>query len=149
MALDVFKRHVSKKGGRYEVPLLIREPGLDAGHDNFALARQRLLMQLRRFKQQPDLIVQYEKTIQTYFDECHAERVLDQDVPFKPNTYCMPHHGVIRRDAVTTKLRVVSDASSHAAGQPSLNSVLIKGSKMDADLLNLLLNFASSNRYCG
>ncbi|XP_037572990.1 uncharacterized protein LOC119455640 [Dermacentor silvarum] len=51
MALEEFERHVSKKGGRYEVPLLIREPGLDAGHNNFALARQRLFMQLRRFKQ--------------------------------------------------------------------------------------------------
>lgn len=59
----------------------------------------------------------------------------------KPNTYYMPHHGVIRRDAVTTKLRVVFDASSHAPGQPSLNNVLMKGPKMDADLLKLLLNF--------
>lgn len=105
-------------------------------------------MQLRRFKQQPDLLAQYDKTIQTYFDECHAERVPDQDVLFMPSTYYMPHHEVIRRDAVTTKLRVVLDASSHAPGQPALTSVLIERPKMDADLLKLLLNFRfHPNRY--
>ncbi|KAH7953196.1 hypothetical protein HPB49_005858 [Dermacentor silvarum] len=113
MVLEEFERHASKKGGRYEVPLLMRE--LD--------------------------LAKYDKTIQTYFDECDAERVPDQDVPFKPNTYYMPHHGVIRRNAVTTKLLVVFDASPHAPGQPVLNPVLIKGPKMDADLLKLLLNF--------
>ncbi|KAH7973615.1 hypothetical protein HPB49_003086 [Dermacentor silvarum] len=54
----------------------------------------------------------------------------------------MPHHGVTRRDAVTTKLRVVIDSSSHAPGLPALNTVLIKGPKMNADLLKLLLNFS-------
>lgn len=149
MALEEFKRHISKKGGRYELPLLIREPGLYAGH-NVSLARQRPLMQLRHFKQQPDLFAQYHKTIHTYFDECHAERVPDQDVPFMPNTYYMPHHGVIRRDAVSTKLRVFFDASYHAPGQPALTSVLIKRPKVDADLLKLLLNFRfHPNRFGG
>ncbi|KAH7974960.1 hypothetical protein HPB49_022056 [Dermacentor silvarum] len=140
MALEEFERHVSKKGGRYQAHLLIRAPGLDAGH-NFSVARQRLLLQLRRFKQQPDLLAQYDKMIQTYFDECHAERVPDQDVSFKSSTYYMPHHGVTRRQAVTTELRVVIDASSHAPGLPALNSVLIEGPKMNDDLLKLLLNF--------
>ncbi|XP_037557914.1 uncharacterized protein LOC119435005 [Dermacentor silvarum] len=142
IALEEFERHVSKKGGRYEVPVLILEPVLDAGHNNFPVARQRLLMQLRRFKQQAYLLAEYDKTIQTYFDECHAERVPDKNVPFMPNTYYMPHHGVIRRDAVTTKLRVAFDASSHAPGQPALIiACLSKAQKMDADSLNLLLNF--------
>lgn len=55
--------------------------------------------------------------------------------------YYMPHHGAIHRDAVTTKLLVVFDASSHAPGQPSLNDVLVEGPKMDAHLLKLLLSF--------
>ncbi|KAH7965366.1 hypothetical protein HPB49_006513 [Dermacentor silvarum] len=119
MALEECERHVSKKGACYEVPLLIREPGHDAGHNNVTDARQRLLTQLRRFKKQPDILAQYDKTIQTYLDEYHAERVPDQDVPFKLNTWYMPHHGVIGRDTVTTKLRVVFDASSHAARSTS------------------------------
>ncbi|XP_037514045.1 uncharacterized protein LOC119390470 [Rhipicephalus sanguineus] len=141
IALELFESDVSKKGERYEVPLLLREPGLETGQSNYDLAKQRLLMQLRRFRQQPDLLVRYDDTIKAYFNESHAERVPDNDTVPKPNTYYMPHHGVIRRDAVTTKLRVVFDASSHAPGQPPLNNVLMKGPKMDADLLKLLLNF--------
>ncbi|XP_037502339.1 uncharacterized protein LOC119376655 [Rhipicephalus sanguineus] len=139
-SLELFENDVSKKGERYEVPLLLREPGLETGQSNYDLAKQRLLMQLRRFRQQPDLLVHYDDTIKAYFNESHADRVPD-DMVLKPNTYYMPHHGVIGRDAVTTKLRVVFDASSHAPGQPSLNNVLMKGPKMDADLLKLLLNF--------
>ncbi|XP_037526395.1 uncharacterized protein LOC119403538 [Rhipicephalus sanguineus] len=141
IALELFENDVSKKGERYEVPLLLREPGLETGQSNYDLAKQRLLMQLCRFRQQPDLVVCYDDTIKAYFNESRAERVPDNDTVAKPNTYYMPHHGVIRRDAVTTKLRVVFDASSHAPGQPSLNNVLMKGPKMDADLIKLLLNF--------
>ncbi|KAH7944937.1 hypothetical protein HPB49_002438 [Dermacentor silvarum] len=79
--------------------------------------------------------------IHTYSDECHAEVVPDEDVPMKPNTNCIPHHGVIQYDAITAKLGVVFDASSDAPSQPALDSVLIKGPKMDADLLKLVLNF--------
>ncbi|KAH7943210.1 hypothetical protein HPB52_006522 [Rhipicephalus sanguineus] len=134
IALEVFENDVSKKVERYEVPLLLREPGLETGQSNYDLAKQRLLMQLRRFRQQPDLLVGYDDNIKAYFNESHAEQVPDNDTVPKPN-------GVIRRDAVTTKLRVVFDASSHAPGQPSLNNVLMKGPKMDADLLKLLFNF--------
>ncbi|XP_049276084.1 uncharacterized protein LOC125760267 [Rhipicephalus sanguineus] len=141
ITLELFESDVSKKGERYEVPLLLREPGLETGQSNYDLAKKQLLMQLRRFRQQPDLLVRYDDTINAYFNESHAERVPDNDTVPKPNTYYMPHHGVIRRDAVTTKLRVVFYASSPAPGQPSLNNVLMKGPKVDADLLKLLLNF--------
>ncbi|XP_075749303.1 uncharacterized protein LOC142814429 [Rhipicephalus microplus] len=97
-------------------------------------------MQLSRFQQQPDLLAHYDDTIKAYFNDYHAEQVPDKDLAPKPNTY-MPHHGVIRRDAVTTKLQVIFDAQSQAPDQPSLNNVLMKGPNMDADLLKLLLKF--------
>ncbi|XP_077528171.1 uncharacterized protein LOC144139787 [Haemaphysalis longicornis] len=140
-AILQFQQGVRKASDRYEVPLLIREPGLDVSDNNYRLAEQRLCMQLKRFRGQPDLLRQYDKTIRTYFDEGHAERVTCDKEDGKPNTYYMPHHGVVRRDAVTTKLRVVFDASSHVPCHPSLNSVLLKGPKLDANLLKLLVEF--------
>ncbi|XP_037526499.1 uncharacterized protein LOC119403655 [Rhipicephalus sanguineus] len=141
IALELFENDVPNKGERYEVPLLLREPGLETGQRYYDLAKQRLLMRLRRFRRQPDLLVRYDDTIKGYLNESHAERVPDNDTVPKPNTYYMPHHGEICRDAATTKLRVVFDASSHAPGQPSLNNVLMKWPKMDDDLLKLLFNF--------
>ncbi|XP_077548092.1 uncharacterized protein LOC144160812 [Haemaphysalis longicornis] len=90
----------------------------------------------------PELLSQYDNAIRTYFNDGHAERVPEHDGDQRSTTrYYMPHHGVVRRDAVTTKLRVVFDASSHVSGQPSLNSILCKGPKLDADLLRLILKF--------
>ncbi|XP_075730832.1 uncharacterized protein LOC142774323 [Rhipicephalus microplus] len=116
MALELFERAISKVGERYEVPLLIQEPGLDNEQGNYILAKQRLLIQLHRFRPQPDFLARYEDTLKAYFNDYHAEQVPDEDITPKPNTYYMPHQ--IPRDAVITKLRVVFDASSHALDQP-------------------------------
>ncbi|KAH9375562.1 hypothetical protein HPB48_002547 [Haemaphysalis longicornis] len=141
-AVEQFESDVRKNGARYEVPLMIQEPGLDASADNYRLAEQRLRVQMRRFRDQPELLSQYDNAIRTYFNDGHAERVPEHDGDQCSTTkYYMPHHGVVRRDAVTTKLRVVFVASSHVSGQPSLNSILCKGPKLDADLLRLILNF--------
>ncbi|XP_077545161.1 uncharacterized protein LOC144158266 [Haemaphysalis longicornis] len=124
-AIEQFESDVRKNGARYEVPLVIQEPGLDASADNYRLAEQRLRVQMRRFRGQPELLSQYDNAIRTYFTDGHAERVPEHDGDQCSTTrYYMPHHGVVRRDAVTTKLRVVFDASSHVSGQPSLNSIL-------------------------
>ncbi|XP_077552449.1 uncharacterized protein LOC144166823 [Haemaphysalis longicornis] len=141
-AVEQFESDVRKNGARYEVPFMIQEPGLDASADNYRLAEQRLRVQMRRFRGQPELLSQYDIAIRTYFNDGHAERVPEHDGDQCSTTrYYMPHHGVVRRDAVTTKLRVVFDASSHVSGQPSLNSILCKGPKLDADLLRLILKF--------
>lgn len=138
-AVEQFEGQVRKDGARYEVPLMNQEPGLDGRADNYKLAEQRLCLQLRRFRGQPELLSQYDSAIRTYFNDGHAERAPEHDENQGSTTiYYMPHHGVIRCDAVTTRLRVVFDASLHVVGQPSLNSVLCKGPKLDADLLRLL-----------
>ncbi|XP_077536079.1 uncharacterized protein LOC144148418 [Haemaphysalis longicornis] len=141
-AVEQFESDVRKNGARYEVPLMIQEPGLDASADNYRLAEQRLRVQMRRFRGQPELLSEYDNAIRTYFNDGHAERGPEHDGDQCSTTrYYMPHHGVVRRDAVTTKLRVVFDASSHVSGQPSLNSILCKGPMLDADLLRLILKF--------
>lgn len=44
---------------------MIQEPGLDAHADNYKLAEQRLRLQLRRFRRQPELLSQYDGAIRT------------------------------------------------------------------------------------
>ena len=52
----------------------------------------------------------------------------------------MPHHCVVRRDKVTTKLRVVYDASAKTTG-PSLNDCLFTGPNFGQSILDILLRF--------
>lgn len=42
---------------------------------------------------------------------------------------------------MTTKRRVVFDASSHGVGQPCLNDILSKGEKLGVDVVEPLLSF--------
>ncbi|KAH9378786.1 hypothetical protein HPB48_009550 [Haemaphysalis longicornis] len=107
-AAHQFEYGTRKASDRYEMPLLIREPGFDVSDENYRLAEQRLFMQFKRFRDQPDLLRQYDKTIRAYFDEGNAERGTCDKEDGKPNTYYMPHHGVVRRDDVTTSFELLS-----------------------------------------
>lgn len=142
-AIEQFEDHVTNIGSRYQVPLLIKYSCLGLLADNRSIAESRLLSQLRRLRDHPDLMKQYDDTISEYFTEGHAERVPD-DPTSSDNVYYLPHHAVIRREAVTTKVRVVFDASSHVYGERSLNEVLHKGPNLNADLLRQLVSFRCS-----
>ena len=54
----------------------------------------------------------------------------------------LPHHGMVRQDALTTKLRVVFDASSRlSSDSPSLNECLYSGPALTPTIFNVLLRF--------
>ena len=53
----------------------------------------------------------------------------------------MPHHAVFRKDASTTKTRVVLNASAAKVGQKSLNDTLDQGPSILPSLVGLLLRF--------
>ncbi|XP_064475623.1 uncharacterized protein LOC135389514 [Ornithodoros turicata] len=139
-ALDEFEHRVAKIGNRYQVSLLIKESCFSELADNRTIAEARLFSQLRRLRDQPHLMQQYHDTISEYFSEGHAEEVLNTS-SLPPNLDYLPHHAVIRQDAVTTKVRVVFDASSHMPAELSLNQVLHKGPNLNADLLVQLISF--------
>ena len=54
----------------------------------------------------------------------------------------LPHHGVVRQDSQTTKLRIVYDGSARALGDLySLNDCLETGPNYIPKLLNILVQF--------
>ena len=57
-----------------------------------------------------------------------------------PKMY-MPHHAVFRKDASTTKTRVVFNASAAKLGEKSLNGTLDQGPSILPTLVGLLLRF--------
>ena len=52
----------------------------------------------------------------------------------------MPHHAVVREDKVTTKLRIIYDASAKASG-PSLNDCIYTRPKFNQSILDIILRF--------
>lgn len=57
----------------------------------------------------------------------------------------MPHQAVVRQERLTTKLRVVFDVSSSAAGKLSLNDTLSSGMNLNPELIDLLIEFRTHN----
>lgn len=62
-------------------------------------------------------------------------------------TYYMPHREVIREESLTTKLRVVFDASSHAQGFPSLNDCCDKGFNLNRELRQVRRSSCDSKHF--
>ncbi|KAL1426638.1 hypothetical protein MTO96_018110 [Rhipicephalus appendiculatus] len=124
-ALLHFRSTVCKSAGRYVVPLIIKTSGL-MSCTNRSVAEIRLNRQLQRLEHHPEVLQEYHATISEYFKEGHAERVAPS-APLGQTVYYLPHNPVVRREAVTTKVCVVFDASSHEYREPSLNDVLDKG----------------------
>lgn len=55
--------------------------------------------------------------------------------------YYLPHHGVLKEDSLTTKLRVVFDASMKTSSGYSLNDLQLVGPTIQQDLFSILLRF--------
>ena len=53
----------------------------------------------------------------------------------------LPHHGVVKRDRETTKVRIVFDASSKNAGEKSLNDCLHEGPNLFPSIVGILIRF--------
>ena len=58
----------------------------------------------------------------------------------EPGFY-LPRHTVIRKDSLTTKIRVVFDSSAKTSSGVSLNDSLMIGSTIQDDLFSLLTRF--------
>ena len=55
--------------------------------------------------------------------------------------YYLPHHPVTKTGSVTTKIRVVFDASAVSSSGLSLNNVLMVGPIIQDDLVSLITRF--------
>ncbi|GFW95940.1 uncharacterized protein TNCV_4173671 [Trichonephila clavipes] len=58
--------------------------------------------------------------------------------------YYMPHHGVLRPEKSTTKLRVVFNATNPTSNGLSLNSIQYNGELVQNDLFTIMITFRAS-----
>ncbi|XP_054708996.1 uncharacterized protein LOC129218696 [Uloborus diversus] len=61
------------------------------------------------------------------------------------NSYFMPHRPVVREDKVTSKVRMVFDASSKEKHLNSLNDCLFPGPNLNPNVLDIILSFRKHN----
>ena len=135
---ESFLANIKFDGTRYEVKLPFKEvhPVLP---DNFRNSIARLGSLLRRLKQDPEVLQEYNAFFMEQSSKSMIEDVTDNMLP-AGGVHYIPHHAVIRRDKETTKLRIVFDALSKTEGV-SLNECLNSGPCLVPNLFDVLLRF--------
>lgn len=136
---DNFIESVSFHDGRYCVRLPWKSPRVMLP-DNFDLSQKRLLNLLKRLRQTPHILAQYDEIIQEQIRRGTVEVVNPSDIGFIGTTHYLPHHAVIKEDKQTTKLRIIYDASARSNG-PSLNDCLYAGPTFGQNIMDILLRF--------
>ncbi len=115
------------------------DPVIPATH--FDLCKQRLHRLLRKLKLNDSLFREYDAIIREQHSNGIIERVPDTN---KLDCHYLSHHAVLRPDKMTTKIRIVFDASAKASREsPSLNDCLHAGPQLLPDLFSVLVRFRS------
>ncbi|XP_073835838.1 uncharacterized protein [Musca autumnalis] len=107
--------------------------------DSRDIALRRFFSIERKLNKNPELKGSYTQFLKEYEELGHMSQVDDADISF-PNYY-IPHHCVLRPTSVSTKLRVVFDASCRTSSQVSLNEIMMVGPTIQNTLLITLLRF--------
>ncbi|XP_045453907.1 uncharacterized protein LOC123663262 [Melitaea cinxia] len=127
--------------GRYVVALPFKGDVLSLG-DSLKKAKTRFFCLERKMLASPKLKEAYDSVILEYLDKGYISRASpDTEATQNLPSYTISHHGVIREDKLTSKLRVVLDASSKTTTQVSLNDILYNGQNLQGNLFNIIVNF--------
>ena len=136
---EKFKKQLSRDSdGRYETGLIWKEnhPPLS---NNKTASFGRLRSLVKNLKRSPETFEAYDKVIRDQLENNVVEEVKSENEATNDKEFYLPHKAVIRKDAETTKLRVVYDASAKSETGVSLNECLEKGPPLQKLLWDILI----------
>ncbi|GFU77033.1 integrase catalytic domain-containing protein [Trichonephila clavipes] len=143
VSFEMFKQRVHFKNGRYEVELPWKRDSNELS-DNFSLTKRRLGSLMRKMQRDKVLYSEYCKVLKNYLDVGIIEKVTNPFIPTNNPVFYLPHQVIIKNESLTTKLRLVFDASAHEEKQLSLNDCLFHGVNLNPNILDLLISFRSN-----
>ncbi|XP_004527482.1 uncharacterized protein LOC101455800 [Ceratitis capitata] len=132
--------HKRMPDGRFVVELPLK-PNESLGESRDFAVRNLLRIE-RRLESNNELRLQYNEFMRELIEMGHMEAVSETT----SMAYYMPHHPVIKESSVTTKLRVVFNASAKTTNGNSLNDTLFVGPQLQQDLYTILIRFRT-HRY--
>lgn len=110
------EEQIKFQDGHHHVPLPWKDPTLSMP-DNYQLCVKRFYNLLRRLRQSPQILEQYDQILKEQQRLGIVESVKEPDVVQDgTHIHYLPHHAVVRHDKTSTKVHIVYDASarSHA-----------------------------------
>lgn len=131
--------NITFNGSRYSVKLPWKE-GRDSLDSNYELSLAHMKGQVKKLRKEPEVLQEYDSVIKCQLVSGVIERVAELEE--SDRVYYNPHLAVIRKEATTTKLRVVYDTSAKSGkGGVSLNDCLHKGPSLTPLLFDILVRF--------
>lgn len=124
--------------GRIQVRLPFKESPSALG-ESYSNALRRFKSLERKLDRDDQLRNSYVKFMDEYIALGHMSVV--HSVNLTNPHYYIPHHCVLRPESLTTKLRVVFDASAKTQSGKSLNDLLRVGPTIQQDLITTFLSF--------
>ena len=141
-AINLFERTITQRSdGQYVVNPLFKKESVKL-RNNYFLAMTRFNSLRKSLKRYPERFKLYNEALQSMIDDNTVEEVIENSEITKNMSkffYFLPHSAVIKLDRVTTKIRVVFDASAKNSEGQSLNDQLLEGPKLQLDIVELLI----------
>ncbi|XP_060531501.1 uncharacterized protein LOC132705087 [Cylas formicarius] len=131
---DNFKRG---SNGRFTVAIPLKKSSEVLGDSKLQATNQFLQLE-RKLSKNPKLKAMYTDFMTEYHDL--GLMSIFSSSNFKP-TYYSPHHGVLKEDSSTTKLRVVFNSSVPSSSGVSYNSIQMVEPVVQEDLVSIMLRF--------
>ena len=140
--IESFNDSVHFNGKRYEVELPWKQDCPSIPSD-YQLCEKRLRSLHRKMLHQPQLLREYDQIIPQRIQDGIVEIVPDKEInTAEESVHYLPHHGVVRQDRETTKLRIVYDGSAKPPDRDySLNDCLETGPNYIPQLFDTLVKF--------
>ncbi|CAK9799131.1 hypothetical protein ANTPLA_LOCUS1906 [Anthophora plagiata] len=128
--------------GRYVVRLPFNHNQNNIG-ESYSRALRRLYSLERKLAKDETLKQQYSEFLREYRDLGHMRDITQCDI--KQEGFYIPHHAVVKEDSLSTKVRVVFDASAKSTTDISLNDALMVGPTIQSELLFIIMRFRLHN----
>ncbi|XP_036145647.1 uncharacterized protein LOC118646570 [Monomorium pharaonis] len=133
---------VRDEKGRYCVRLPFKGNVNKLG-DSYKMAEKRLFSMERRLLSNEAQRAEYSRFLREYCELGHMIEVTNCNAEKLTDGYFLPHHAVLKTDSLTTKLRVVFDASARSTTGVALNDVLMSGPVLQEDVFSIVTRFRS------
>lgn len=111
--------------------------------NSYDMALNRFLRLEKKLSKDSAAKADYDKFMQEYLDLEHMKLIdcISKVQSSDDHFYYMPHHAVYKKESLTTKVRVVFDASAPSSNNISLNDILLKGPVIQDDIFSILIRF--------
>ena len=133
--VKTFERH---SDGRFQVTIPIRKE-LHLGKSN-NISLHKFFQLEKRLIKNSELKHDYCNFINEYFQLNHMSKV-SENIKSDSQEYFIPHFGIIKKSSLTTKLRVVFNASQKSDNNVSFNDLQFTGPTIQNDLFTILIQF--------